>query len=72
MQEGNGEIQFSVPLFPGKSLLVCLYSRKELTTILHAKGFKAIAYKRRRPASEIEYPYNKLSSVAETTAGPFP
>src|SRR5207245_878323 len=39
MQEGKGEVRFPEPLSPGKSLLVCLYSIKELTAILGAKGF---------------------------------
>jgi SAM-dependent methyltransferase len=65
MQEGKGEVRFPEPLCPGKSLLVCLYSIKELTAILGAKGFNVIAQKRRGPVSELEYPYKKLLLVSQ-------
>lgn len=68
LQEGEGQVQFPEPLLPGKKLLVCLYSRAELTRILSAKGFKVIAYKRRKPASELEYPYNKLLMISSSSA----
>jgi hypothetical protein len=64
MQEGKGEVQFSEPLCPGKSLLVCLYSIKELTAILNANGFNVVAQKRRGPVSKLEYPYKKLLLVS--------
>jgi SAM-dependent methyltransferase len=65
MQEGKGDVQFPEPLCPGKSLLVCLYSTKELRTILGSEGFNVIAQKRRRPVSELEYPYTKLLLVSQ-------
>ena len=68
MQEGTGQVQFPEPLLPGKRLLVCLYSREELTAILSAKGFKVIAHKKRKPASELEYPYNKLLMISRASA----
>ncbi|SRR5712692_834697 len=68
LQEGRGQVQFAEPLLPGKRLLVCLYSIEELTGILIAKGFKVIAHKRRKPASELEYPYNKLLMISRATA----
>ena len=64
MQEGKGEVQFPEPLCPGKSLLVCLYSIKELTAILNANGFNVVAQKRRGPVSKLEYPYKKLLLVS--------
>jgi len=64
MQEGKGEVRFPEPLCPGKSLLVWLYSIKELTVILSAKGFNVIAQDRRGPVSELEYPYKKLLFVS--------
>jgi hypothetical protein len=69
MQEGKGEVQYPEPLCPGKSLLVCLYSIKELTAILSAEGFKVIAQKRRGPVSALEYPYKKLLLVAQVDCG---
>jgi SAM-dependent methyltransferase len=71
MQEGKGEVHFPEPLCPGKSLLVCLYSVKELTSILSAEGFKVIARKRRGPVSALEYPYKKLLLVARTGLSAF-
>jgi predicted TPR repeat methyltransferase len=65
MQEGKGDVQFPELLCPGKSLLVCLYSREELTAILAAHGFKVIARKRRGPVSALEYPYKKLLLVSQ-------
>jgi SAM-dependent methyltransferase len=65
MQEGKGEVQLPEPLCPGKSLLVHLYSTKELTTILGSEGFNVIAQKRRAPVSELEYPYTKLLLVSQ-------
>ncbi len=65
MQEGKGDVQFPEPLCPGKSLLVCLYSTKELRTILGSEGFNVIAQKRRWPVSELEYPYTKLLLVSQ-------
>jgi SAM-dependent methyltransferase len=67
MQEGKGEVQIPEPLVPGKALLVSLYSRKELTQLLSLKGFKVIAYKRRSPASVLEYPYQKLFLVSRAS-----
>jgi SAM-dependent methyltransferase len=64
MQEGKGEVQYPEPLCPGKSLLVCLYSIKELTAILRIEGFNVIAKKQRAPVSELEYPFKKLLLVA--------
>jgi SAM-dependent methyltransferase len=69
MQEGKGDVQFPEPLCPGKSLLVCLYSIKELTEILSAKGFNVIALKRRGPVSKLEYPYKKLLLVSQADRG---
>jgi SAM-dependent methyltransferase len=69
MQEGKGDVQFPEPLCPGKSLLVCLYSIKELTEILSAKGFNVIALKRRGPISKLEYPYKKLLLVSQAEPG---
>jgi SAM-dependent methyltransferase len=68
VQEGRGQVYFPEPLLPGKKLLVCLYSREELGRILRAKGFKLIAHKRRRPASDLEYPYNKLLMISRASA----
>jgi len=68
LQEGRGQVQFPEPLLPGKRLLVCLYSIEELKGILSAKGFKVISHKRRKPASELEYPYNKLSMISRACA----
>ena len=68
LQEGRGQVQFPQPLLPGKSLLVCLYSIEELNGILSAKGFKVISHKRRKPTSELEYPYNKLSMISRASA----
>jgi len=68
LQEGRGQVQFPEPLLPNKRLLVCLNSIVELTGILTAKGFKVIAHKRRKPASELEYPYNKLLMISRVRA----
>ena len=65
MQEGKGDVRFPELLCPGKSLLVYLYSREELTAILAAHGFKVITGKRRGPVSALEYPYNKLLLVSQ-------
>ena len=65
MQEGKGDVQFPEPLCPSKSLLVCLYSIKELTAILGAKGFNVVAQNRRGPVSQLEYPYKKLLLVSQ-------
>jgi ubiquinone/menaquinone biosynthesis C-methylase UbiE len=65
MQEGQGDVQLPEPLCPGKSLLVCLYSTKELRAILSTAGFNVIAQKRRGPVSELEYPYQKLLLVSQ-------
>jgi SAM-dependent methyltransferase len=72
MQEGKGDVQFPEPLVPGKSLLVCLYSIKELTGLLSADGFNVIARKRRGPVSELEYPYQKLLLVSQADRNPAP
>jgi SAM-dependent methyltransferase len=72
MQEGKGDVQFPEPLFPSKSLLVCLYSTKELTTLLSTEGFNVIAHKRRGPVSELEYPYQKLLLVSQADINPAP
>ena len=65
MQEGKGDVQFPEPLFPGKSLPVCLYSIEELTELLSTAGFNVIGQKRRGPVSELEYPYQKLLLVSQ-------
>jgi SAM-dependent methyltransferase len=65
VQEGKGDVHFPEPLCPGNSLLVCLYSMKELTTILNASGFTVIAHKRRNPLSKLEYPYKKLLLISQ-------
>jgi predicted TPR repeat methyltransferase len=70
MQEGTGDVQFPEPLCPGKSLLVCLYSIKELTALLSTKGFNVIARKRRGPVSALEYPYQKLLLVSQAASQP--
>jgi len=67
LQEGRGQVQFAEPLLPTQRLLVCLYSIEELTRILMAKAFKVIAHKRRKPASELEYPYNKLLMISRAS-----
>jgi SAM-dependent methyltransferase len=70
MQEGKGDVQFPEPLCPGKSLLVCLYSIRELTALLSTEGFNVIARKRRGPVSELEYPYQKLLLVSQAVSQP--
>ena len=67
LQEGRGQVQFAESLLPTQRLLVCLYSIEELTRILMAKAFKVIAHKRRKPASELEYPYNKLLMISRAS-----
>jgi SAM-dependent methyltransferase len=70
MQEGAGVIDSPEALLPGKALPVCLYSAEELKAVLRANNFEVITDKKRRPVSELEYPYDKLLLVARAIGKP--
>jgi ubiquinone/menaquinone biosynthesis C-methylase UbiE len=70
MQEGNGDSEMPDPFVPGKAILVCRYSLEQLRAILRANHFRLLAHKRRSPASEVEYPFDKLLLIAEAIANP--
>ncbi len=68
MQEGNGESEMPDPFVPGKAMLVCRYSLEHLKAILEANHFRILAHKRRSPASNVEYPFDKLLMIAQAVA----
>lgn len=64
VQEGEGEVFESDPLFPEDKIFLSLYSEKEIGGIVREAGFRTVRIERRAPANrDVEFDFNKLVVV---------